>query len=80
MRCGGASILPHSQFRLRLRSDAIALSTTLQGKFAEAGSLYERAQAIEEKVLGPEHPDLATTLHNRAGLLQAKVRVGKNFS
>ena len=53
---------------------ASASCTTFQGKYAEAESLYERCQAIREKVLGPEHPHLATTLHNRAGLWQAQVR------
>ncbi|CAN0202624.1 unnamed protein product, partial [Pylaiella littoralis] len=41
-----------------------------QGKYAEAEALYERSQAINEKALGPDHPDLAATLHGRAGLLQ----------
>ena len=41
----------------------------IQGNFAEAERLYERCQAIDEKVLGPDHPDLATTLNNRAALL-----------
>ena len=31
--------------------------------------MYVRAIAIGEKVLGPEHPDLAVWLSNRAGLL-----------
>ena len=44
-----------------------------QGKYGEAGPLYERCQAIEEKVLGPEHPSLATTLGNRARLLESLV-------
>ena len=47
-----------------------------QGEYAKAGELYERSQAIKEKVLGPEHPSLAATLHNRAGLLEAQVRAG----
>lgn len=54
--------------------DITALSAEFQGKYAEAERLYERCQAIEEKVLGPEHPSLATTLHNRASLLKAQVR------
>ncbi|CAB1109603.1 unnamed protein product [Ectocarpus sp. CCAP 1310/34] len=36
-----------------------------QGKYIEAEPLYERSQAIREKVLGPEHSILAT-LNNRA--------------
>ena len=31
-----------------------------------------RALAIREKVLGPEHPETATSLNNRAGLLRDK--------
>ncbi|CAN0515401.1 unnamed protein product, partial [Ectocarpus sp. 12 AP-2014] len=38
----------------------------LQGKYSEAEPLYERCQAIDEKVLGPDHPSLATTLNNWA--------------
>ncbi|CAB1119264.1 unnamed protein product [Ectocarpus sp. CCAP 1310/34] len=44
----------------------------IQGKFTEAEPLYGRSQAIQEKVLGPEHPDVATSLNNRAGLLRAQ--------
>ncbi|CAM9138218.1 unnamed protein product, partial [Ectocarpus sp. 13 AM-2016] len=45
---------------------------TFQGKFEEAEPLFERSQAIREKVLGPEHPDVATSLNNRAGLLETR--------
>ncbi|CAN0549492.1 unnamed protein product [Ectocarpus sp. 12 AP-2014] len=38
-----------------------------QGKYDKAEPLYERSQAIREKVLGPEHPDVAQSLNNRAG-------------
>ena len=41
----------------------------LQGRVSEAEPLYERSQAIQEKVLGPEHPGLATMLNSSAGLL-----------
>ncbi|CAB1107477.1 unnamed protein product [Ectocarpus sp. CCAP 1310/34] len=41
-----------------------------QGNYAEAKPLYERSQAIRKKVLGPDHPDVATVLNNRAGLLK----------
>lgn len=47
--------------------------TVLQGKYAEAEPLYEHCQAMLEKVLGPEHPDVATTLNGRAGLLEKQV-------
>ena len=39
----------------------------------EAGPLYDRSLAIREKALGPDHPDVATTLNNRAALLQDQV-------
>ncbi|CAM9551290.1 unnamed protein product [Sphacelaria rigidula] len=46
----------------------------MQGRYAEAGPLYEQCQAIQVNALGTEHPSLATTLHNRAGLYKAQVR------
>ena len=40
--------------------------------YSAARPLFERALAIYEKVLGPEHPDTATSLNNLAVLLQAQ--------
>ncbi len=40
----------------------------VQGQYAEAVPLYQRALAIREKALGPEHPDVAQSLNNLAGL------------
>ena len=42
--------------------------------YTEAEPLYQQAQAIQEKVLGPNHPDLATTLNNLARLYAAQGR------
>ena len=39
-----------------------------QAAYTKAEPLFQQALAIREKVLGPEHPDLATTLNN-LGLL-----------
>jgi hypothetical protein len=36
----------------------------------KAEPLYQRALAIWEKALGPEHPDVATSLENYAALLR----------
>ena len=33
-----------------------------QGRYAEAEPLHQRALAIREKALGPEHPDVARSL------------------
>jgi len=41
-----------------------------QGSYAEARPLYEQSLAIWEKALGPEHPNVATSLNNLAGLLK----------
>ena len=41
-----------------------------QGKYAEAIPLAQRTLAITEKVLGPEHPDVALSLNNLAELYQ----------
>ena len=49
-------------------------SATAQGKLEEALLLYDRALAIDEKVLGPDHPDVAGDLNNKAMLLWTMVR------
>ena len=41
-----------------------------QGHYADAIPLAERALAINEKVLGPEHPNTANSLNNLAALYQ----------
>lgn len=47
-----------------------------QGKYAQAEPLLERAQTIREKVLGPEHEDVASIVNNRVLLLEQQVRFG----
>jgi hypothetical protein len=37
-----------------------------QGRYTEAEPRYQRALAIYEKVLGPEHPEVARSLNNLA--------------
>ena len=67
------------------REDApdLALATRLSnqadqyyeaGRYAKAEPLYRRVLAIREKVLGPDHPDVATTLHDLALLYGATDR------
>ncbi len=41
-----------------------------QGKYEQAEPLYQRALAIREKRLGPEHPDTTTVRVNYTNLLQ----------
>jgi tetratricopeptide (TPR) repeat protein len=49
----------------------LALLYRVQGQYGKAEPLYQRALAIWEKALGPEHPHLATGLENYAVLLRA---------
>ncbi len=43
-----------------------------QAAYAETGPLFERALAIFEKALGPDHPDVAQALTNLAELYRAQ--------
>lgn len=38
----------------------------MSGDLAAARPYYERALAVRERVLGPDHPDTATSLNNMA--------------
>lgn len=54
----------------KLNEQAIQLYR--EGKYSEAIPLAQRSLAIVEKVLGREHPLVATSLNNLAGLYQAQ--------
>ncbi len=43
-----------------------------EGGYAGARGYYERALAINEKVLGDEHPDTARSLNNLGALLDTE--------
>ncbi len=43
-----------------------------QGRYADAEPLYKRALAIREKALGPNHPDVASSLNNLAELYRTR--------
>ena len=45
-----------------------------QGRYADAEPLYKRSLAIWEKALGPDHPDVATSLNNLAVLYREQGR------
>src|SRR5712671_6523173 len=49
------------------------MPATNQGRHADAEPLYKRALAIREKALGPDHRDVAQSLHN-LGLLYGSQR------
>ena len=46
-----------------------------QGQYAKAEPLYQRSLAIWEKALGPDHPEVATSLNNLAVLYRRPRRV-----
>jgi len=58
-----------------LNDEAVKLYNA--GKYAEAIPFAERSLAILEKTLGPEHPDVATSLENLAALYEAMVVYAK---
>lgn len=41
-------------------------------RYADAEPLHKRALEIQEKILGPTHPDVIQTLHNLAALYYAQ--------
>ena len=45
-------------------------STTPQSEYEKALEYYEKALAIDKKTHGEEHPDVATSLNNIAGVYQ----------
>src|SRR5262245_2253737 len=45
-----------------------------QGKYAEAEQLYKSSLTIREATLGPDHPEVGTTLNNLAALYRAQGR------
>ena len=55
--------------RLATSLNNLALLYSAQGRYAQAESLNQRALGIQEKALGPEHPQVATLLENYAALL-----------
>ena len=54
----------HIQQNPREKANAAGMKAYQQGRYAEAEPLYKRSLVIWEKALGPEHPDVATTLSN----------------
>ena len=55
----------------------LALLRRRQGSLDTAESLYKRALAVEEKVFGVDHPEVAATLMNLAALYRTRGRGGE---
>jgi tetratricopeptide (TPR) repeat protein len=56
--------------RLGTNLNNLAALYQVQGKYTEAELHYKRVLRIDEKALGPEHRDVATSLENYAALLR----------
>jgi tetratricopeptide (TPR) repeat protein len=54
----------------RALCDEMGLQLQLLGSYTQARPYFEQVLAIREQVLGPEHPDTATSLNNLALLLK----------
>ena len=55
----------------------LALLGRVQGGFDQAESLYKRALAVEEKIFGRDHPEVASTLMSLAALYRSGGRGGQ---
>ena len=66
--------------RLATTLNSLAMLYHAQGKYAEAEPLYLRALAIMEKALGPDHPNVATTLETYAALLRTMRRDSEHLN
>ena len=55
--------------------DTLASLYRDQDRYGEAEPLYQRALAIDEKALGPDHPTVAEDLENYAALLRKMSRL-----
>ena len=67
--------MSHSLVARYLNEQGMALYRA--GQYAEARPSLEKALAIREKVLGPEHPNTATSLNNLGALLQAQGKLAE---
>ena len=57
-----------------ISGNSVRQACNKRGRYVEAESLYRHALAIQEAVLGPDHPDVAASLNNQAGLYHAQGR------
>lgn len=55
------------------------LGYNIQGEYEQAYPLYQRALEIDEKIFGPDNPEVATNLNNIATLLEKQVGLWRNL-
>jgi tetratricopeptide (TPR) repeat protein len=59
---------PEESLRRAELNNNIAAIHDVAAEYEQALQLYERALAVREKILGPQHPSVATSLNNLASL------------
>jgi tetratricopeptide (TPR) repeat protein len=69
--------VPMANLELAAYLNAWGIVSYEAGQYPAAELLYQRALALWEQVLGPTHPEVATSLNNLAGLYQAQGRYAK---
>ena len=65
------------EHEIAVRLNNLAAFHQAHGAWAEAERLYLRTLEIQEKLLGPDHPDFALTIHNLASLFVTRNRVAE---
>ena len=63
--------------RPRCSADNLAIVYFGQGRYAEAEPLFQQAQHTLERVLGPEHPELATSLNALGAMYHEQGRLAE---
>lgn len=69
-----ASALPEEARTLLARADSLAREGEVlwgAGRFSDGAEMLERELGLRRRVLGPDHPEVATTLNNLAALTGA---------
>ncbi|MGH9281807.1 MAG: tetratricopeptide repeat protein [Acidimicrobiales bacterium] len=62
--------LAASSYETAVRAHQLAKILADAGRTDQAAALYRRSVRIKQRVLGPNHPEVATTLHNLALLFK----------
>src|SRR5580704_5978275 len=66
--CTGAAVAQDSELRRANALSEQVVQLSRQGHYVDATRLASEALVIREKALGPEHPDVAQSLNDLAGL------------
>jgi tetratricopeptide (TPR) repeat protein len=74
LQAAGAAAQPREDERTACLAMTLGDALYLLGDYAGAQPPYARALALRKRVLGPDHPDVATSLNNLAALYRGQGR------